>query len=228
MAWLSFCNISAAQWGATMKTYLAIIFASICLASQPAFAQYFADKQADQLKAQVLAMKKNINKSVWVTGTGWNGGLIELCPSTTGRFKECVALKTGTSFVIKELVLDGPKPPEKPIMYDHMAYRVQMTDGRAGFVPTSEWATYTHEDPKVSREKETALRAAAAEDCAKRGQPKIGMKPSEAIETCWGKPRRVVKATTAAGVREDYIYSVGHTLRFEDGILTAIIETRGQ
>jgi hypothetical protein len=73
--------------GATMKTYLAIIFASICLASQPTFAQYFEDKQADQLKAQVLAMRKNINKSVWVTGTGWNGGLIELCPSATGDLK---------------------------------------------------------------------------------------------------------------------------------------------
>ncbi|HEY5379043.1 MAG TPA: hypothetical protein VIJ78_05840 [Pseudolabrys sp.] len=208
-----------------MKTYLGLIFAIVCLASPPASAQYWEDQQADRLKANVLVMKKNINKQVWVTRTDV---LIELCPYSTGQFKECKALKPGDSFAIKELVLNGPRPPEKPMMYDNMMYRVQMTDGRVGYVPTNEYQVFTTEDPQVTREKEETRRKAAIEDCTKRGQPHIGMKPSEAIETCWGKPRRIVKSTTAAGVREDYIYSIGHILRFEDGILATIIETRGQ
>ena len=211
--------------GATMKTHFAIIFASTVLASQPALPQYWEDQQADRLKAHVLVMKKNINKQVWLTAAD---GLVELCPYSIGQFNECKALKPGDSFTIKDLVLNGPSPPEKPMMYDNMMYRVQMTDGRVGYVPTHEYQVFTTEDPKVTREKEAARRKAAAEDCTKRGQPRIGMKPSEAIETCWGKPRRIVKATTAAGVREDYIYGIGHTLRFEDGILTAIIETKRQ
>lgn len=210
-----------------MKRFGLAIMA-LCLSAMGARAQYFEDVQADRLKTAVAGMKRNIGKSVWVTGTGWNGGLIELCPAPHERFKECQALKPGNSFVIKELLLSGPQPAAKPIMYDHIAYRVQMADGRVGYVPTSEWATYTHEDPKVTSEKEKLRRAAAIDDCAKRGQPKIGMKPAEAIETCWGKPRRIIKSTTVAGVREDYIYSSGHYLRFEDGLLASIIETRGE
>jgi hypothetical protein len=62
----------------------------------------------------------------------------------------------------------------------------------------------------------------------RRGQPKIGMTIDEATATCWGKPRRVVKTTTVAGVQQDFIYDRGHTLRFENEKLSAILETTGQ
>jgi hypothetical protein len=52
------------------------------------------------------------------------------------------------------------------------------------------------------------------------------MTTAEATETCWGKPRRVVKKTTAAGVQEDFVYTTGHILQFHDGRLTAILETK--
>src|ERR1044071_252414 len=95
---------------AVVRGSLLISVVTICLVSGRASAQYMEDKQAAQLKAQLAAMRKNINKSIWVTGTGWNGGLIEFCPSATERFKECVALKVGTTLIIKDLLVAGPTP----------------------------------------------------------------------------------------------------------------------
>lgn len=75
----------------------------------------------------------------------------------------------------------------------------------------------------IASEKETELRRA---DCIRRGPPKIGMTPAEAIESCWRAPKRIVKKTTANGMTEDYVYSIGHILRFENGKLAEIIETQ--
>ena len=86
--------------------------------------------------------------------------------------------------------------------------------------------TYTFEDPKVTAQKQLASKQIVAQECVRRGQPKIGMTPIEAIATCWGKPSRIVKLTTAAGAVENYIYNLGHSLRFDAGVLSAIIETR--
>jgi hypothetical protein len=51
------------------------------------------------------------------------------------------------------------------------------------------------------------------------------MTTTEATATCWGRPRRIVKTTTAAGVQQDFVYGGGHILRFEDEKLIAILET---
>ena len=209
-----------------MKGYFSIGIFVLFGLSGTCQAQYFEDKQNQQLRAHIAALKKNIGKTIWVTGAGWNGGLIELCPSPIDRFKECTALKPGIHFLIKDFQAYGARPPEKPIMYDNLAYRVETSDGRTGWVPTSEYAFYTFEDPKITKEKEISRQRLAVEECARRGQPKIGMTQVEAIETCWGRPKRIVKVTTADGTREDYIYGTGHTLRFESGKVVAIIETQ--
>lgn len=67
---------------------------------------------------------------------------------------------------------------------------------------------------------------AAAIECARRGQPKIGMTPAELTETCWRRPARIVKKTTAAGVAETYVYGIGHVVTVTDGKVSEIVEAR--
>jgi hypothetical protein len=43
---------------------------------------------------------------------------------------------------------------------------------------------------------------------------------------CWGKPLRIGKKTTAAGVEENFVYGVGHIVKFTDGKVSEIVEAR--
>jgi hypothetical protein len=52
------------------------------------------------------------------------------------------------------------------------------------------------------------------------------MSPAELIETCWRKPARIVKRTTAAGIEETYIYGSGHIIKLTDGMVSEIIEAQ--
>jgi hypothetical protein len=52
------------------------------------------------------------------------------------------------------------------------------------------------------------------------------MTGTELTETCWGKPIRVVKKTTAAGIEENYLYGAGHLVKLSDGKVFEIIEAR--
>jgi hypothetical protein len=74
--------------------------------------------------------------------------------------------------------------------------------------------------------KEANARVAAAEECVRRGQPTIGMTAAELVETCRRRPLRIVKKTTAVGVEESYIYSIGHIVKFTDGKISEIVEAR--
>jgi hypothetical protein len=64
----------------------------------------------------------------------------------------------------------------------------------------------------------------AAGDCEKRGQPRIGMTATQAVETCWGKPARTVTRVTHDSLEEQLIYADGRVLKFKNGSLTAILE----
>ena len=51
----------------------------------------------------------------------------------------------------------------------------------------------------------------------------IGMSANKVInESSWGKPRSVNTTTTAAGVREQWVYGGNNYLYFTNGVLTAI------
>jgi len=80
--------------------------------------------------------------------------------------------------------------------------------------------------PLAEAQKQANARVAAAEECVRRGQPTIGMTAAELVETCWRRPLRIVKKTTAAGVEENYIYSIGHIVKFTDGKISEIVEAR--
>lgn len=70
------------------------------------------------------------------------------------------------------------------------------------------------------------IREQAEADCQKRGQPKIGMTAIEVEATCWGKPKRIMTRTTAAGVTEGHEYGPGRTLYYSNGRLHEIVQTR--
>lgn len=66
----------------------------------------------------------------------------------------------------------------------------------------------------------------AKHECDRRGPPKIGMTSAELVETCWRRPSRIVKKTTAAGVQETYIYGIGHRVTLVDGKVSEIVEAQ--
>jgi hypothetical protein len=153
-----------------------------------------------------------IGKRVWVRPIKLEK--VSICPTDYWQRASrdpdpCKYVRSGT-FIIQSI----KKASE--VSYDFV---VKLNDGTNALVGKSSVLSLSFVDP-------VAVANAAKEECERRGQPKVGMSPTEAIETCWGKPKRIVKLTTAEGVREDYIYSSGHTLRFEGGKIAAIIETR--
>lgn len=66
--------------------------------------------------------------------------------------------------------------------------------------------------------------AANIEDAVLRREVVIGMTRYQA-EASWGKPSQINETTTAAGIREQWVYG-GAYLYFENGVLTAIQRTR--
>lgn len=71
-----------------------------------------------------------------------------------------------------------------------------------------------------------AARAKLAESCAIRGMllgsPKIGMLAAANRECGWGEPNSISRTTTAAGRREQWVYSPRRFLYFNNGVLEAI------
>jgi hypothetical protein len=76
----------------------------------------------------------------------------------------------------------------------------------------------------MPREPSTSAEKPAADDCGKRGQPRIGMTAAQAMETCWGKPARTVARVTHDSLEEQLIYPDGRVLKFRNGLLMAILE----
>jgi hypothetical protein len=153
-----------------------------------------------------------VDKRVWVRPIKLEK--VSICPvdywqRSTREPDPCKYVRSG-SFTIKAI------RKQSEYTYDFL---VKLDNGNNALVDKSNVLSLSLVDPVAAA---TAIR----EECERRGQPKIGMIPTEAAETCWGKPRRIVKLTTAEGTREDYVYGTGRTLRFENGKLTAIIETK--
>lgn len=54
---------------------------------------------------------------------------------------------------------------------------------------------------------------------------KLGMAPAD-VRACWGKPNRVNLTITASRRHEQWVYGVGQYLYFDDGIVTAVQQSR--
>jgi hypothetical protein len=151
-----------------------------------------------------------IGKRLWVIIPKWNPNNVEVT-QTPGNWKRTLKLRSG-SFLVKGVI------PDRTFGHD---FFVELQNGKTGYISADSFIFLRTYDPvAVARQK--------AEECQRRGQPKIGMTVEQAVATCWGKPRRVVKVTTAAGVRLDYFYPRSRVLRFESGKLSAILEESSQ
>jgi hypothetical protein len=151
-----------------------------------------------------------IGKRLWVSIPQGNPNVVEVTFTqhdwTTAN---TLKLKSGASFLVKD-VMKAPSYSED--------YFVQLNDGRRGWVSAS--GTFLIDYDPVARSKQ------AAQECERRGQPKIGMSAPELTATCWGKPARVLKKTTAAGVEENFVYGIGHIVKLVDGKVSEIVEAR--
>jgi hypothetical protein len=153
-----------------------------------------------------------IGKRLWVVVPPSNPFVVEVHPTPNDiTYENALKLRTG-SFLVKDVI------PEK----FGFTFVVTLPNGKTGYVGASHnYIFLATSDPVEDARKQR-------EECERRGQPKIGMTMDEATATCWGKPHRVVKTTTAGGVQQDFIYTRGHILRFENDKLSAILETAGQ
>ncbi len=77
---------------------------------------------------------------------------------------------------------------------------------------------------RKQRESETARAVADEEARVAKGPVKIGMNTAQVLSSSWGSPSAVNKTTTAAGVKEQWVYGIKTFLYFESGKLTAIQE----
>jgi hypothetical protein len=152
----------------------------------------------------------NVGKRVWVLIPKGNPNVVEVT-FTQGDWTTARTLKliTGASFQVMGIV------QTKEYWVD---YVVKLDDGRKGWVGVSSPFLVGY-DP-IARAK------ANIEECQRRGQPKIGMTAEQLTSSCWGRPARIIKKTTAIGIEEDYVYGIGHIVRFRDGVVTEIVEAR--
>ena len=151
-----------------------------------------------------------VGKRLWVAIPPGNPNVVEVTFTqhdwTTDR---TLKLKSGASFVVKGVTKGSVGSDD---------YFVELNDGRRGWTGTS--SPFLIDYDPVARSKQ------AADECMRRGPPKIGMTPAELIETCWRKPLRIVKKTTAAGVEENFVYGGGHIVKIVDGKVAEIVEAR--
>jgi hypothetical protein len=75
---------------------------------------------------------------------------------------------------------------------------------------------HTVKDMSLSDKEELIALSQVVKDMS----PKIGQSKSEVEGGLWGKPNSVNSTTTAAGVREQWIYGPGHYLYFVNDVLT--------
>lgn len=133
---------------------------------------------------------------------------VRLCPKPAPDILDriqCPELTSG-KFTVTEVVLANKVPSY---------YRIEMEGGRTGYVRADDKVNFISEDPQV-------LAKAPRANCAKLGEPKLGMTAAEVEQTCWAKPISVNRLTVANHIREQHVYGRGRFLYFENDILVAI------
>jgi hypothetical protein len=139
----------------------------------------------------------NLGKDYWLMSPGF------LCPTATTNKIDCALINTGTKL--------QPDGIERGITSD-AHYHVKLEDGRTGYISAFELvASATNVDP-----------AAAAADCVRRGNPRVGMTAKQVKATCWGEPNRVDHRETARGTTERYVYEKGKYVLLHNGIVTSV------
>lgn len=144
------------------------------------------------------------NKHYWLAPRA----SVRLCPKPAPDILDRIQCPEVTSgrFTVTEVVLFNKVPSY---------YRIEMEGGQKGYVRADDKAHFLDEDPQV-------LARAPQANCARLGEPKLGMTAAEAETTCWAKPLAVNRLNVANHIREQHVYGKGRYLYFENGILVAI------
>jgi|GEM_PF-5750034 hypothetical protein len=145
-----------------------------------------------------------IGKDYWVSGN-----ILRLCEGPTSL--HCSEfLKPGT-----HLKVDGIVPNHSEVAgtsIDDPYFHVVMDDGRSGFADAATLPIITTTvDPVV-----------AAEECKKKGDPKLGMTAKQVAATCWGLPLYVNTKVRQTGKYEQFVYSDNKFVYLRNGIVTAV------
>lgn len=82
--------------------------------------------------------------------------------------------------------------------------------------------TYTNSD--YFDETEYSRLYLQPDDYVEPQEPEIGMTVEEVKNSTWGKPTKINKTTTKYGVHEQWVYSSGKYIYFDDGVVTSIQE----
>jgi hypothetical protein len=147
----------------------------------------------------------NIGKDYWVTGN-----TLQLCEKPTSVSCGYEFLALGTHLKVDGLV---PNHYERAgTSFDEPYFHVVLDDGRSGFVDARLWSMLTTAvDPVV-----------AAEECKKKGDPKLGMNAVQVAATCWGPPAYVNTKQKQSGKYEQYVYGDNKFVYLRDGIVTSV------
>jgi hypothetical protein len=188
--------------GSKMKLTSVAIF--ICVFAGSALAQ--SDMVERYEKAEIAQMRADIGKTFWINKP-FNQGL-ELCPSSTGRFKECKRI-FNISFSIKSVTL-GQKTAG---MYPMKIYQVQLADGRAGYMSSVFRDRFFSSEP-------TAVDREWISACEQNG-PSIGMNDRQ-VFYCFGRPSTTNTTVTANGKREQLVYGSRGYIYLDNGIVSAV------
>lgn len=90
-------------------------------------------------------------------------------------------------------------------------------------VCTVSWNIDVLSDYINSKPKEPTTESSTTQEPIKQ-DPYIGMTVDEVKNSTWGKPSKINKTTTQYGIHEQWVYSSGRYIYFDNGIVTAIQE----
>jgi hypothetical protein len=146
-----------------------------------------------------------VGRDYWVT-VG-----LQLCEQPTSLHCSDV-LKVGTHLKLDSLVPNHTELVGTSHSFDEPYFHVIADDGRSGFTDARLfWSATTTVDPVV-----------AAEECKKKGNPKLGMNAKQVAATCWGPPKYVNAKTRATGRYEQYVYGDDKFVYLRDGVVTSV------
>jgi hypothetical protein len=161
-------------------------------------------------KAEITQMRTDVGKTFWINKP-FNQGL-ELCPSPTGRFKECKRV-FNILLSIKSVFL-GQKTAG---MYPMKFYQVQLSDGRAGYIGSAFRDRFLNSESTASEREWISA-------CEQNG-PSIGMTESQ-VFICFGRPSKTNTTVTGNGKREQLVYGYRGYVYLDNGIVSAVQMSR--
>jgi hypothetical protein len=194
--------------------YLVTAFAigALAVTIQVARAQIGIWAQTDAQAQAAFASNKKQYESV-VGKNFWVKFPLRFCPQPDERMPECATLDSRSQLLVDRLepgiqhIATG-----KTVLSGRPYCHAKSEGGVVGYVMCSELiASATDVDP-----------AAAAAECKRRGEPRVGMSAKQLEATCWGKPVAIKRNETAAGIADKYLYDGDRSVLLHDGVVVSM------